>query len=157
MKCLKLVFIGPFHLWGHSISTWTILPFLTTYQLPLRHFLPWTWTKIGTFLPSKGQLISKANFKVFIWTPVLCTVSLGQILEHEFCRLVCWAVKENFLKGQNFCLVCYFLGWFFHIFMGKNLIFNIFFSHCTVRTEKLHKVKLKFLFWILKKIDMNFK
>ena len=29
--------------------------------------------------------------------------SIGHILEHDFCHLGCWAVKEKFLKRRNFC------------------------------------------------------
>ena len=37
-----------------------------------------------------------------------------------------------------------FLGWFFQLFMGKKKNLFEFFLHCSVRTEKLHKIKLKF-------------
>ena len=36
-----------------------------------------------------------------------------------------------------------FFGWFFQFFMDKKKN-NNFFLHCSVRTEKLHKIKLKF-------------
>jgi hypothetical protein len=39
-----------------------------------------------------------------------------------------------------------FFGWFFQFFMGKKLKKYIFYLHCSVRTEKLHKIKLK-NFW----------
>ena len=29
--------------------------------------------------------------------------SIGYILDHDFCHLGCWAVKEKFLKRRNFC------------------------------------------------------
>jgi hypothetical protein len=74
--------------------------------------------------------------------------SIGQILEHEFCHLGCWAVKEKFLKRRNFCLSMLLFGVFFLNFHGHKFNLN-FFSHCSVRTKKLHKIKLK--------IVMNFK
>ena len=46
--------------------------------------------------------------------------SISHIWEHEFCHLGFWAIKGKFLKRQNFCLKCYFLGSLLHVFMGKN-------------------------------------
>ena len=49
-----------------------------------------------------------------------------------------------------------FLGRFFHDFMGKKN-FEFFFKYCSVRTKKLHKMKLKLFFLILGKKIMILK
>ena len=43
---------------------------------------------------------------IFFWQQPssIYSCSIGHILEHEFCHLGCWAVKEKFLKRQNFRL-----------------------------------------------------
>ena len=63
--------------------------------------------------------------------------SIGHILEHEFCNLGCWAVKEKFLKRRNFCLSMLLFGVFFSCFWGQKNSFLIFFLHCSVLTKKL--------------------
>ena len=85
--------------------------------------------------------------------------SIDYILEHEFCHLGCWAplwaVSEEFLKRRNFCLSMLLFGMFFLCFHGQKNIFSKNFLHCSVRTEKLHKIKYFFL--ILGKKIMIFK
>jgi hypothetical protein len=36
-----------------------------------------------------------------------------------------------------------FLGQFFYVLGGKKFFLIFFFKYCSVRTEKLHKIKLK--------------
>ena len=70
--------------------------------------------------------------------------SIGHILEHEICHLGCWAGKGKFLKRRNFCISKQLFEVVFSTFWGQKKIFFEFFLHCSVRTEKLHKIKLKF-------------
>ena len=70
--------------------------------------------------------------------------SIGHIWEHVFCHLGCWAVKRKFLKRRNFCLSMLLFGVVFSCFHGQKFNFSIFFSHYSVRTKKLHKIKLNF-------------
>ena len=73
--------------------------------------------------------------------------SIDHILEHEFCHLGCWAalwaVSEKFLKRRNFCLSMLLFGVVFSCFHGQKFNFSIFFSHYSVRTKKLHSIKIK--------------
>ena len=88
----------------------------------------------------------------------ICSCSKDHILEHEFCHLGCWAVSkqavsEKILKRWNFC---YFLGCFFHVFMGKNLIFQFFFYILATSLKSCFIKEYKIFCEILKKIVMNF-
>ena len=53
-----------------------------------------------------------------------------------------WPGLDRGKKGSG-PILSNFFGWFFQFFMGKKKKFK-FFLHFSVRTEKLHKIKLKF-------------
>ena len=53
-----------------------------------------------------------------------------------------WPGLDRGKKGSG-PILSNFFGWFFQFLMGKKKKFE-FFLHFSVRTEKLHKIKLKF-------------
>ena len=57
------------------------------------------------------------------------------------CGLWPWLVSGKKWSGP---ILSNFFGWFFQFFVGKKFFFFEFFLHCSVRTKKLHKIKLKF-------------
>ena len=64
----------------------------------------------------------------------------------------CWT-ENSWSSG----IMSSFWGEFFYVLVGK-IFFLIFFKkYCSVRTKKLHKMKLKIFFWILGKKIMIFK
>ena len=74
---------------------------------------------------NSNQIVFKTKHFYPVLYTVLCSCSIGHILEHEICHLGCWAEKENFWNDGISAKVSNFLGWFFQLFEGKKK-FKIF-------------------------------
>ncbi len=98
--------------------------------------------------PSSCKVLQKLHIPDVGGNPSsIYSCSIGHIWEHVFCHLGCWAVKRKFLKRRNFCLSMLLFGVVFSCFHGQKFNFSIFFSYYSVRTKKLHKIKLNFFFF----------
>ena len=107
----------------NALKIWKIVPFFSfpTKSIELEGFV--------------GFLISK----ILYWNPSLNTQSCirGLLVAHDFCF---WANTE---KKGSWPIMSNLLKWFFHVFRGKIKKLKYFLKHCSIRTKKLHKMKLK--------------
>ena len=63
-------------------------------------------------------------------------------MENQFWAVGCWPGLDCGIKGFG-PIMSNFFECFFQFFMGK-IFFLILFLNCSIRTEKLHKIKFKF-------------
>ena len=64
-------------------------------------------------------------------------------MENQFWAVGCWSGLNCGIKGFG-PIMSNFFGCFFFNFSRAKKLFYFIFLHFSVRTEKLHKIKLKF-------------
>ena len=96
------------NIYNRWIESWGIIRrpqkfnkiFQLTWNLPIKYFVKFFGAFLQNFNCSSLQL---HNWGYTTSPSSIYSCSIGHILDHDFCHLGCWAVKEKFLKRRNFC------------------------------------------------------